>query len=225
MRLYFHFCTKGFSNCYLLGAVEEKGNQYGVPDPTIPSPAVIIDPGYIDASFIALIEENNYQIKAALLTHGHRSHIVGVRTLRRIYDFDIYAARSDLKATGESANRAIVVRDEDEINVPPFRFKALSVPGHTADSMAYYIDNIVFTGDALTAGLTGHTDSNYGAKNQTTNLRNKILSLPPHTIVMPGHGPPSSIAVESRFNAGISHFYEMTNNMRPHSSSNLELLN
>jgi glyoxylase-like metal-dependent hydrolase (beta-lactamase superfamily II) len=170
----------------------------------------VIDPGHIDSSFISVIEKNGYTLKAVLLSHAHRSHAYGVRTLRKIYDFTIYAAKSDMPntwlETGDS--NSVIVRDEDEFDVGPMHFKVLSVPGHTADSVAFLCENMLFTGDALSAGVVGQTGSIYGAAKEMMNLRNSILTLQPNVVVMPGHGPPTSIETERRFNVGMSHYEE-----------------
>ena len=99
-----------------------------------------------------------------------------------------------------------LVRDGDEINIGPFRTEVFSIPGHSADSLVFKIDRLLFTGDALSAGLTGSTSSSYAAANQVSALRRKILSLPGDYTILPGHGPPSSLEAERRFNLDINLF-------------------
>jgi glyoxylase-like metal-dependent hydrolase (beta-lactamase superfamily II) len=161
------------------------------------------------ADILNIIENNEYSLKGVLITHNHRGHVRGLRTLRRIYDAEIYAVNHivmDYKTN--------LVRDRDLLNIGPFRIEVISVPGHSSDSAVYKIDNWLFTGDAMSAGLVGTTASSYGAALQMTAIRSKILSLRGDFIVFPGHGPPSTLEAERRFNAGIL-LYEQNRKRRP----------
>jgi glyoxylase-like metal-dependent hydrolase (beta-lactamase superfamily II) len=107
-----------------------------------------------------------------------------------------------------------LVRDGDILNIGSFRIGIFSIPGHSTDSTVFKIDRLLFTGDALTAGLMGSTASSYAAANQVSALRKKILSLPGDYTILPGHGPPSSLEAERRFNLDINSF-EQQRNRRP----------
>jgi glyoxylase-like metal-dependent hydrolase (beta-lactamase superfamily II) len=196
MKLFFHYCTIGFSNCYIIGTDKPEAASNDVEHIS-----VIIDPGCMDEGILSLIEQNNYKLKAVLITHDHQSHTYGIRALQRIYDFDVYAAKSSVLE-----HDAIVVRDEDSFDIGPMHFDVLSIPGHSADSVVYSYKNMLFTGDVLSAGLIGSTSSTYGSQIQATALQNKLFTLPGNQLVMPGHGPPSSLDIERKFNAGMKFF-------------------
>jgi glyoxylase-like metal-dependent hydrolase (beta-lactamase superfamily II) len=196
MKLFFHYCSFGFSNCYVFG--EEHNPQ-----------AVIIDPGSMDSEFLGYIEGNGFFPKAVLITHDHLGHVRGLRTLQRIYQTEIFAINrivQDFKATQ--------IKDGDKLSIGPFSIGVISIPGHSADSVAYQVGNLLFTGDALTSGLVGTTDSAYGAKTQMNALRSRLLSLPGDYTVLPGHGPPSTLEAERRYSIGI-HEYKDTQNRKP----------
>lgn len=188
MKLYFNYCSHSFSNCYVLGA--DDGNE-----------ALVVDPGSIDASILEFLETNNYILRGVLVTHDHLTHVRGLKTLKKIYDADVFAINPVIRDI-----RTIRVRDGDILNIGSFKTEVISVPGHSADSAVYKIDRLLFTGDALSAGLVGQTDSAYAAANQITALRSKILSLPVDHTVLPGHGPPTTLEAERRFNADINSF-------------------
>ncbi|MCL2609387.1 MAG: MBL fold metallo-hydrolase [Treponema sp.] len=191
MRLFFYYCTPGFSNCYVLGTDE------GV----TPAEAVIVDPGSIDSSLIHRIEDNGYDLRGVFVTHDHRVHVNGLRTLKRIYDVEIFAVNdtvSDFPATR--------IKDGDTVSAGPFRIEVLCVPGHSSDSAVFLVDRLLFTGDAMTSGLVGPTASAYGSATQMLKLRGRVLSLPGDYTVLPGHGPPSSLEAERRFNADIANY-------------------
>lgn len=197
MRIFFHYCLPGFANCYILGSE------------SIPGEAIIIDPGEMGADVLNSIEHNEYVLKGVLITHDHRGHVRGLRTLKRIYNAEIYAVNHIVMDC-----RTNVVRDGDLLDIGPFRIEVVSVPGHSSDSAVYKIGNWLFTGDAMTAGLVGTTASSYGAAIQMTAIRSKLLSLPGDFVVFPGHGPPSTLEAERQFNAGII-LYEQNRKKRP----------
>jgi glyoxylase-like metal-dependent hydrolase (beta-lactamase superfamily II) len=204
MTLFFHYCLPGFTNAYIVGA----DLPAEVQDAPLPTEALIIDPGVMDEGILEILENSNYTLRGVLITHDHPHHIQGLKTLKRIYDVEIFAENHNILDY-----RATVVKDGDVFTLGPFTVEVISVPGHSADSVIYRIENLLFTGDAITAGLVGSTASTYGASIQMTNLRSKIFSLPGDSLILPGHGPPSSLEAERQFNAGV-HSYEFNKDKR-----------
>lgn len=182
MKIYFHLSIEGFSNCYL------------VTNP-ITKEAIIIDPGTITHEIINQIEEQYYTLVGILVTHHHKSHTRGIPTLRKIYNPKIYAA--DYEVAGSSTN---VLKGDGTIKVAGLTVNYMSIPGHTPDSLCFKIGKVIFTGDALTAGMIGDTSNSYAEKNLINNIETKILSQNDDLVIMPGHGPPSSIGAEKQFN-------------------------
>ena len=204
MRLYFHYCPTGFSNCYILGTdppyVDSTVHIEKSPLEALrPPEAIIIDPGNMDASLLKLIEDNGYCLRGVLITHDHAHHVRGLKTIMRIYDTEIYAINPVI---GE--HRSTRVKDGDKIDIGPFKTEVISIPGHSADSAVFKIDRLLFTGDTLTAGLVGRTASSFAAATQISALRSRLLSLPGDYIILGGHGPPSSLEAERRFNLGLN---------------------
>ena len=198
MKLYFHYCPSTFSNCYIMGT-----------DLSPEKEAIIIDPGNMDVSVLSLIEDNNYTLRGILITHDHLHHVQGLPTIMKIYDTEIYAINPAI-----CEHRTTLVRDGDILNIGPFRTEVISIPGHSADSAVFKIDRLLFTGDTLSAGLVGSTASSYAAATQASALRSRLFSLPGDYTVLPGHGPPTSLEAERRFNFGLYHF-DQQKNRRP----------
>ena len=195
MNLYFHYCPETFSNCYLLGTdspANEAASQ---------KEAIIIDPGNMDSDMLRLIEDNDYSLLGVLVTHDHPAHIRGLKTIMKIYETAIYAITP---VVGE--HRTTLVRDGDIFNIGSFQVEVFLVPGHSPDSAVYRVDRFLFTGDAMSAGFMGNTASSFSAETQVSALRKKILSLPGDYSIFPGHGPPSSLEAERRFNLDINTF-------------------
>jgi glyoxylase-like metal-dependent hydrolase (beta-lactamase superfamily II) len=194
MKLFFQYCSYGFSNCYILG--EDKS-------------ALIIDPGSMDNDTLKTIENNNFNLAAVLITHDHPVHVHGLRTLKRVYDAEVFAVNQIVLD-----QKTIMVKDRDKIKIAGFEVEVISIPGHSADSVVYRIGAMLFTGDVLTAGLVGSTASAYGTATQMNTLSSRLLSLPGDYAVLPGHGPPSTLEAERRFNADIFH-YDQNRSRRP----------
>ena len=182
MKIYFHLNIEGFSNAYLIVNPEEKS-------------ALIIDPGKVTIKMIEQIEQEKYTLDAVLITHNHASHTMGLNTLQKIYTPKIYAADYEV-----AKNDTVVLKGDGIIKAAGLNVSYMSVPGHTADSMVYRIGLCLFTGDVLLAGQAGNTNSNYAKKTLITNINTKLLSQNENTVIMPGHGPPSTIGAEKRFN-------------------------
>jgi len=191
MKLYFHYCSYGFSNCYVLGAEDR-------------SAAIIIDPGSMDEQLLEYLEKDDLNLRAVLITHDHSGHIHGLRTLMRIYHMEVFAINRFIYE-----HKTTPLKDGDKINIGPFSVEVISIPGHSADSAVYRIDRLLFTGDVLTTGMVGSTASAYSAATQINKLRSRILSLPGDYTILPGHGPPSTLEAERRYNIGITRHNEM----------------
>ena len=186
MKVYFHLNEGGFSNCYLV--VNEISNQ-----------AIIIDPGKITKEIIARIEDNHLNLSAVLITHNHGSHADGLKTLRKIYSPKVFAADWTV-----AANDTTVITGDGSTQIEGMQVNYLSIPGHTADSVVYSIGSILFTGDVLLSGEIGKTNSSYSEYILRSNIEHKIFSQLDSTILMPGHGPPTTLgAAKAIYNQNL----------------------
>ena len=186
MKIYFHLNEGGFSNCYLV--VDEISNQ-----------AIIIDPGKITKEIIARIEDNHLNLAAVLITHNHGSHADGLRTLRKIYSPKVFAADWAV-----AANDTTVITCDGTTEIEGIQVSYLTIPGHTSDSVVYGIGSILFTGDVLLSGEIGKTNSSYSEYILRSNIEHKIFSQLESTILMPGHGPPSTLgAAKAIYNQNL----------------------
>jgi glyoxylase-like metal-dependent hydrolase (beta-lactamase superfamily II) len=153
-----------------------------------------------------MIEDNNYSLKGVLITHDHPHHIEGLRAILRIYDTEVFAINPVV-----AGYHTTLVRDEEKISIGSFKVEVFSIPGHSADSAVFRIERFLFTGDAMSACLLGNTASSYSAATQISAVRRKIISLPGDYTIFPGHGPPSSLEAERRFNLELNSFEQQKN--------------
>ena len=160
--------------------IEGFSNAYLIVNPAVKE-ALIIDPGKITTKMIDQIEQNKYALTAVFITHNHKSHTRGLTTLQKIYAPKIYAADYEVAKTETS-----VLRGDGIIKAAGLNVSYMSLPGHT--------------GDVLFAGQAGPTNSSYAKKTLIANIASKILSQQENTVILPGHGPPSSVGAERQFN-------------------------
>ncbi|HOF11209.1 MAG TPA: MBL fold metallo-hydrolase [Treponemataceae bacterium] len=185
MKVYFNLSLEGFSNCYVVTNPEEKA-------------AIIIDPGTVTKEILLQIEREQLNLEAVLITHNHESHLKGLATLRKIYTPKIYAADYEV-----ADRETQILKDDGILRIGGLQVGYMSVPGHTPDSMVFKIGKVLFTGDALTASTLGSTTNTYAERMLLAAVHNKILSQHDDTVIMPGHGPPSSVAAEKNFNTSV----------------------
>ena len=198
MKVFMQYCSYGFSNCYVLGT--------DIEDADSPRDALIVDPGSMEIALLNFIESNEYKLRGILITHDHIHHVHGLRTLKRIYDVKIYAVNPIVQS-----HKTNVIRDGDTLKLGEISVSVITIPGHSSDSAVFRINKTLFTGDTITAGLLGTTISSYGRTKQMDGLRSKVLSLPGNYVLLPGHGPPSTLDSERHYNAGIQYYEENKN--------------
>ncbi len=186
MKLFSHFAVIGFSNSYLLGP-DEGGD------------AVIIDPGVMDLELLKLIEGNHFYVKSILVTTPHEAHVQGLKTLLKIYDATIYSGANtvlDYPCTQ--------IHDDETMELGGFHVTAYNISGHSQDSFVYKVEDALFSGDALGAGRLGDSPNAYAKAILKSTILEKIAPLSDNLLVFPGHGPPSTLEAERKFNPAFS---------------------
>ena len=196
-------------------------NTYVVSDET--HECVIIDCGaYYEEERKAItdyITGNGLRPTHLLATHGHWDHNLGIDTIFNAFGLQVEAAAedefliTDIPHNFQSIIGAPLRRkfpavgrffDKDEvIRFGNHELQVLKAPGHSPGSVVFYCaqEHIAFTGDTLFRMSVGRTDFEGGSYEALMNSLNQILAnLPVETIVLPGHGPQSTIGEELRFN-------------------------
>lgn len=184
--------------------------------------AVIIDPGGEVERILAELE--GLSVEAILLTHGHLDHAGGAASLKHALtvkqgqDVPILGpGREDRFLLKTITLQAASFGIHDMRNVTPDRylndgeklsllghvFEVASVPGHTPGHIVFIDrqDSRAIVGDTLFRGTVGRTDFAYGNSKQLLNaIREKLLSLPEQTVILCGHGLPTTIGEEKEKN-------------------------
>ena len=185
MKLLSHFPAIGVSNTYIIGS-QDGGN------------AILIDPGRFDVTLLDLIENNNFDITTVLITHDHENHIKGLRTLMKIYNPVIIAGNAEV-----AGFKTKPVSDGMKIDQSGFLVEIINVEGHSSDSRVFKVGPYIFTGDILSAGRIGSSPTSYSRDLLIHSIKERIISLNEDLLILPGHGPPTTISAEIRWNPAL----------------------
>jgi len=182
---------------------------------------VIVDPGCNGqrefqrlVDFITLTKLKPVKV---LLTHGHFDHILGLADVAAKWPVDVCLNPADRPLLPKSVEWArdlgLAVKsyegpiadlaDGDIVRFGNTELTVLATPGHTRGGVCFHSakDAVVFTGDTLFAGSIGRTDLEEGnLEDLLESISKKLLPLDGDTVVLPGHGPATSIGYERSTN-------------------------
>jgi hydroxyacylglutathione hydrolase len=187
----------GESNCYLVAA--RRGAD-----------AIVIDPGE-DA--VPTLEyycaANDLNLAAVLLTHGHRDHAASAWDVCAGWEIPVHVHPADRDLLIDPPE--ILLDVPDRLTLAELDITVEHTPGHTPGSVAYRLvadtDEgpvpVVFTGDTLGHRTVGHPtcgDTTEDPAGLRESIAARLLVLADDTVVLPGHGPSTTIGDERRFN-------------------------
>ena len=164
--------------------------------------AAFVDPGGDVPNIVATLRRSPVKLDYILVTHKHADHIDGVPDLRRTFpSARIAVHKLDAPALGGLSRDALMVGDGDSLPFGAGTIRVVHTPGHTDGSICFIYQSSIFTGDTLFAGSVGGIfGDRFGYEDLLRSAGTKIFSLPDETVVLPGHGPPSTIREERAHN-------------------------
>lgn len=186
------------ANCYVVHSVGE-------------SDCVVIDPGSEPSRIIELLESKQLKPSTIISTHGHADHTGAAAPLAARYGSEFMIGAGDVVAAAaqlewlknmlgdfeEPPAPSRALEHGDTISVTGFEIGVLSTPGHTQGSSSFLIEGNVFTGDTLFRETIGRFDLSDGDQHQeVASIRNVLFALDDDTVVLPGHGPSTTIGHE-----------------------------
>lgn len=179
--------------------------------------ATVVDPGGDVVRILGFLAQHGLKLRQILVTHAHLDHLAGAKLLSEATGAPVLYHQADLfqlswmeqqaawmgitnpqvgppDASAEEGTRLLVGTEAGEV---------IHTPGHTAGSISLYFpgSSLLLAGDTLFRGGIGRTDLPGGDDRQILqSIRSKLLPLPAETLVVPGHGPVTTIGRESAEN-------------------------
>jgi glyoxylase-like metal-dependent hydrolase (beta-lactamase superfamily II) len=186
------------ANCYIVYSEQTKKG-------------FIVDPGGSVDKISMFLEENQIEPLYILLTHAHGDHIMGVPELARFYPVKVGLHKGDLEMLADASINLssqmtgptvgiepdFTFEDGDLFTVGDLKVEVIHTPGHSLGGSCFAVENVILTGDTLFAGSIGRTDLTGGDYDTLiASITNKLLTRSDDLVVLPGHGPASSISKE-----------------------------
>jgi glyoxylase-like metal-dependent hydrolase (beta-lactamase superfamily II) len=184
------------------------------------SDCLVIDPGLQPGKILAVLEAEQLTPAAILNTHGHSDHIAGNQSMKdRWPDCPLVIGRLDAPKLSDpqlnlsapfgleliSPPADLLLDEGDHYSAAGFDLAVRHIPGHSIGHVVFIWSagspTFVFGGDVLFAGSVGRTDFPDGSFEQlAAGIREKLYGLPDDTVVLPGHGPTTTIGQEKHMN-------------------------
>jgi glyoxylase-like metal-dependent hydrolase (beta-lactamase superfamily II) len=181
---------------------------------------VVVDPGLEPEKIVRYLRKHELTPAALLNTHGHGDHIGGNGALKELWPrCPVVIGRDDAsKLTDPIANLSasfgmslvcppadITVDEGDTYEAAGIEFQVRAIPGHSVGHVVYLWEGreppLVFVGDVIFAGSIGRTDFPGGDhRGLVLGIRAKLFTLPDDTMLLPGHGPATTVGEEKRSN-------------------------
>ncbi|HET9575470.1 MAG TPA: MBL fold metallo-hydrolase [Nitrospira sp.] len=164
--------------------------------------AVLIDTAYNAEMMIEILEARRLRLVGICLTHGHADHAEGIQKLVTRWPVPVYLGADDLTLLHWKPSEKQLAAPEHgrTISVGRLKICCLATPGHTPGGICYRIEMpwgpVAFVGDTLFAGSIGRSNPAQLYHTHLESVRRHVLTLPEDCLLLPGHGPGTTVREE-----------------------------
>ncbi len=164
--------------------------------------AVFIDTAYNAQTMLSEIKKRGLQLIGVCLTHGHADHAGGLDRILNEWRVPVYLGDGDfpLLPWKPPQERLVVPQDGQQIHVGDLTVTCLATPGHTPGGFCFRVQidghDLCFVGDTLFAGSIGRSNPFSLYPDHLQSVRERVLQLPDETVLLPGHGPATTVQEE-----------------------------
>jgi len=164
--------------------------------------AALFDTGFSAAPILECLVENNLQLRHVFITHSHPDHVEALPKIREAWPkVRVHASSASSKHVPVDQRN----KPSEIVHLGGLRITHRETPGHAEDGVTYLIGNwqedaphVAIVGDTIFAGSMGRGNPSYDLARQK--VREQILTLPPETLICPGHGPFTTVSQEKEHN-------------------------
>ena len=148
----------------------------------------VIDPAWETHKIFEIAAQEELEIKALFITHGHHDHTNGIDAMLKELDIPVYVSKHEAEFYKPVSNNVEEVDQNYEIRMGEVNIKFLHTPGHTPGSQCFYVENKLISGDTLFLDGCGRCDLPGGNPEEMyRTIYSKLMKLPDDTIIYPGH--------------------------------------
>jgi len=161
--------------------------------------AALFDTGFDARAVLDCLAENQLQLRHIFITHSHYDHVEALPKIREAWP------KARLHSGSKNAPVDQRNKPSEIVHLGGLRITHRETPGHAEDGVTYLVGNwqedaphVAIVGDAIFAGSIGRGNQSWDLARQK--VREQILTLPPETLICPGHGPLTTVAEEKEHN-------------------------
>ena len=173
--------------------------------------AVLVDTAYNAEMMLEILEARRLRLVGICLTHGHSDHAEGIQQIMNRWPVPVYLGPEDVTLLHWKPSERQLARPEHgaKIQVGRLEMHCLATPGHTPGGICYRIEMpwgpVSFVGDTLFAGSIGRSNPAQLYHTHLESVRRNVMTLPPDSLLLPGHGPGTTVREELEHNPFYGH--------------------